>query len=57
MQAGRTRYATPRVTRRGLCVEADRFRQVMTILRADYELAPEIQAEMDALALRLESRK
>lgn len=44
-------------TRKGLCVTADRFRQVVAIIRADYDLTPEIQAEIDALMRRLEKSK
>lgn len=51
------RYAKPRASRTGVCVAADRFRQVVAIIRADYDLSPEIQAEIDALSRRLEKQK
>ena len=49
------RYATPRKTRTGVGVALDRFRQVTAIIRADYDLTPEINAEIDAVARMLET--
>jgi hypothetical protein len=49
------RYVTPRKTRSGVCVALARFRQVTAIIRADYDLTTEINAEIDAVARMLET--
>jgi protein tyrosine phosphatase len=49
------RYVMPRKTRTGVCVALDRFRQVTAIIRGDYDLTPEINAEIDAVARMLET--
>lgn len=57
MNAKATPAKKPTPIRKGVCPAADRFRQVIAIIRADYELPPGINDEIERIARALEKCK